>query len=178
MYPILFSETHPSVSAFLAEWGDGTTIDELHSELGDDIRGMWDQLVMPGAPGAIPAEVYQAAINKARPAMQANYRDYFVEHKVDAMLFPATASAAPKAKPDNPQETVIDGETVSIFINDHNSSPGALAGQPGVVLPMALNGEGLPLGVSLDGKQNQDRELLAIAKAITKVIAPLAGPEL
>ncbi len=178
LYPILFHETHPSVSAFLAEWGDGSTIDELHSELGADIRGMWDQLVMPGAPGAIPADVYQAAINKARPGMQASYREYFTKNKVDAMLFPATASAAPKAKPDNPQETVIDGETVSIFINDHNSSPGALAGQPGVVLPMALNADGLPLGVSLDGKQNQDRELLAIAKAITKVIEPLAAPEL
>jgi len=178
LYPILFHETHPSVSAFLAEWGDGSTIDELHSELGADIRGMWDQLVMPGAPGAIPADVYQAAINKARPGMQASYREYFTKNKVDAMLFPATASAAPKAKPDNPQETVIDGETVSIFINDHNSSPGALAGQPGVVLPMALNADGVPLGVSLDGKQNQDRELLAIAKAITKVIEPLAAPEL
>jgi len=178
LYPILFHETYPSIVEFLDEWGDGTTVEELHAELGADIKVMWDRLIMPGAPDAIPAEVYQIAIDTVRPAMQASYRDYFAQHQVSAIVFPATASEAPSAKPDNPQETVINGEVVSIFINDHNSSPGALAGQPGVVLPMALNANGLPLGVSLDGKQGDDRELLAIAKAVQGVIAPLPAPKL
>lgn len=178
VYPILFYETYPSVKEFLEKWGNGTTIEELHAALGPDIKGMWDQLVLPGAPQAVPAEAYQAAIEQALPNMQASYSKYFEEHNVSAIIFPATASEAPLAKPDNPQETVIDGETVSIFINDHNSSPGALAGQPGVVLPMTINQAGLPLGVSLDGKRGGDRELLAIAAAIDAVIEPIAPPKL
>ena len=178
LYPILFYETYPSIVEFLAEWTDGTTIDELHAELGWDIKAMWDQLVMPGAPDAMPEEVYLAAIDQAQPQMQASYSNYFKQHNVAAIIFPATAGAAPLAKPDNPQETIIDGETVSIFINDHNSSPGALAGQPGIVMPMAMSEAGLPFAVSLDGKRDQDRKLLAIGKAISKLIDPLAPPTL
>ena len=176
LYPILFYETYPSIVQFLAEWGDGTTIDELHAELGWDIKAMWDQLVMPGAPEAMPEAVYRTAIDQMQPQMQASYSNYFEQHDVAAIIFPATAGAAPLAKPDNPHETIIDGETVSIFINDHNSSPGALAGQPGIVMPMALSEIGLPLAVSLDGKRDKDRELLAIGKAISELIDPLAPP--
>lgn len=178
VYPILFFETYPSVTNFLQDWGDGTTIDELHAAFGPDVKGMWDNLVMPGAPNTTPAEVYQAAIEQALPNMQRSYTAYFKEHNVAAIIFPATASEAPLAMPSNPQETIIDGKTVSIFINDHNSSPGALAGQPGVVLPMVLNGLGLPLGISLDGKRGADRELLAIAAAIDTIIPSIAPPKL
>ena len=178
LYPILFFESYPSISTFLQEWGDGTTIEQLHAELGPDIKGMWDELVMPGAPQAIPAEVYQAAINQSRPSMQARYSDYFKQHQVAAILFPATASEAPLAKPDNPQLTLIDGESVSIFLNDHNSSPGALAGQPGVVMPLAINAQGLPLAVSLDGERGKDRYLMAIAKALSQQVDSLPAPKL
>ena len=151
---------------------------QLHAALGADIKGMWDELVMPDAPQAIPVDVYQAAIHEIRPNMQQRYSAYFKRHRVSAILFPATASEAPMAKPDNPQETVIDGESVSIFINDHNSSPGALAGQPGVVMPMTLNSQGLPLAVSLDGERGNDRALLAVAQAISQLIKPLPAPSI
>ena len=176
LYPILFYETYPSISDFLQTWVDSSTVEQLHAELGPDIKGVWDQLVMPGAPEEIPQEVYKTAIEQVRPAMQESYRSYFETHNVSAILFPATASEAPLAKPDNPQETMIDGQAVSIFINDHNSSPGALAGQPGVVMPLTLNAQGLPLGVSLDGQPGQDRKLLAVAMAISRLIDPLPAP--
>jgi Asp-tRNA(Asn)/Glu-tRNA(Gln) amidotransferase A subunit family amidase len=178
LYPILFFETYPGVKKFLHDWGNGTTIDELHSAFGPDVKAMWDDLVMPGAPNAISVDVYRAAIERSLPNMQSSYTVYFEEHNVSAIIFPATASEAPLATPINPQQTIIDGQTVSIFINDHNSSPGALAGQPGVVLPMALSAVGLPLGVSLDGKRGSDRELLAIAAAIDVLIPPISPPNL
>ena len=178
LYPILFYESYPSISGFLEVWGDGTTVEQLHAELGPDIKGMWDELVMPGAPQAIPVDVYQTAISQARPTMQQRYSAYFKQHQVSAILFPATASEAPLAKPDNPQETIIDGQSVSIFINDHNSSPGALAGQPGIVMPMALNSQGLPLAVSLDGERGNDRILLAVAEALSHIIESLPAPSI
>ncbi|HAY46415.1 MAG TPA: hypothetical protein DCY55_09045, partial [Gammaproteobacteria bacterium] len=178
LYPILFYETHPSIVEFLASWGDGTSFEELYAEIGWDVKAIWDQLVIDGAPDAIPEEVYRNAIDVARPELQANYDAYFSDNQLSAMIFPATASAAPFALPDNPQETIIDDEAVSIFINDHNSSPGALAGQPGVVFPIALNSIGLPLAVSLDGKRNEDRELLAIAKSLSALIPTIPAPSL
>ena len=178
LYPILFYETWPALARFLADWTDGSSIDELYTELGWDVKALWDQAVLPGAPDAIPEPVYRAAIDDVRPAMQASYAAYFEDNQLAAMLFPATADAAPLATPDNPMETVIDGKTRSIFINDHNSSPGALAGQPGVVLPIAVNTAGLPLAVSLDGKRNRDRDLLAVSKALAALVAPLPPPTL
>jgi len=178
LYPILFYETHPSIVEFLASWGDGTSFEELYAEIGWDVKAIWDQLVIDGAPDAIPEEVYRNAIDVARPELQANYDAYFSDNQLSAMIFPATASAAPFALPDNPQESIIDDEAVSIFINDHNSSPGALAGQPGVVFPIALNSIGLPLAVSLDGKRNEDRELLAIAKSLSALIPTIPAPSL
>lgn len=178
LYPILFYETYPSITEFLKEWGDGSSIEELYAELGWDVKGMWDELVIPGAPGGIPEDIYRAAINTIRPGLQANYDSYFEDNQLAAMIFPATAGAAPLAKPDNPQETEIDGEMVSIFINDHNSGPGALAGQPGVAMPIAMNSMGLPLAASLDGKRNEDRLLLAVAKALSGLIETLPAPEM
>ena len=177
LYPILFGEAYPAIAEFLDTWGQQQlSIDALHQGLGADIKPMWDQLVVPGAPEGIPESVYLHAIETLRPALQAAYTAYFTEHQVDAMIFPATAHSAPLAKPDNPQEATIDGEQVSIFVHDHNSSPGAMAGQPGVVLPLVLDNNKLPLGVSLDGRRGEDRALLGVAQAIDAVIPAIPGP--
>ncbi len=176
LYPILFGETREAVTQFLAEWGGGVSFAQLHEGLGWDVKAMWDQLVVDGAPERIPHEVYQQAINVQRPRLQAAYKRYFLVHRVDAILFPATAHTAPLATPENPQEADIDGEQVSIFVHDHNSSPGALAGQPGVVIPLRMSNAGLPFGLSLDGPAGGDRRLLAVARAIDQILAPIPAP--
>ena len=176
LYPILFSEVYPSITRFLKEWGDGSSIEELYAELGWDVKGMWDELVVPGAPNGIPEAVYRNAVDSVRPGLQASYAAYFADNQLAAMIFPATADAAPSATPDNPMEIVIDGERVSIFINDHNSGPGALAGQPGVVMPVAMNSAGMPLAASLDGRRGQDRLLLAVTRAVSELVESLPAP--
>ena len=176
LYPILFGETRQAVTDFLSQWGGGVAFSELHAGLGLDVKAMWDQLVLADAPGAIPDAVYAKAVDELRPRLQASYAAYLLAHDLDAIIFPATAHSAPLAAPADPQETVIDGVSTSIFINDHNSSPGALAGQPGVVMPLVLSRSGLPFAVSLDGGRGDDRRLLAVAKAIDGVLAPLPGP--
>ena len=178
LYPILFGEARQAVTDFLQHWVPGSSFHALHAGLGSDVQGMWDQLVVEGAPEGIPPEIYQDANQRLRAIVQDSYSAYFADNQVDALIFPATAHSAPLAKPDNPQDTQIDGKTVSIFIHDHNSSPGAFAGQPGIVLPMSLSRAGLPLGVSLDGKRGQDRELMAIGQAIDAVIGKIPGPDL
>jgi len=176
LYAILFHETWSDMTLFLQEWGDGTTIEDLHASLGKDLKPIWDELVIPGAPNAFSEETYKEAINTIRPKLQAQYDAYFIRHNVDALLFPTTASIAPLAEPANAQEIMIDGEKVSLFINDQSSGPGALAGQPGITIPVALSSSGLPMGISLDGKRGQDKKLLAIAKALKPIVATLPAP--
>lgn len=177
LYAILFHETYPAIKTFLEEWGDGTSIETLHTSLGWDVKAIWDDLVVPNATNKISKADYLHALNDLRPQLQQRYREYFSEHKVSAMIFPATATVAPAAKPDNPQYISVDGERASIFLNDQNSGPGAMAGQPGIVIPISMSQDNLPIAVSLDGKSGGDLELLATAKAIASILRPLPPPK-
>ena len=176
LYPILFYETYPAVNRFLAEWVDGSTVLDLLPDLGWDTKLAWQKMVIPGAPASIPLSVYQSAIDEIKPDLESTYSNYFETHGVEALIFPATVGQAPLAKPENPQEDIIDGETVSIFLHDRNSSPGALAGQPGIAIPLGLSKQGLPLAISLDGKKNDDRRLLSIGKLVSTIVPRLPGP--
>ena len=178
LYPILFTETWPAMTEFLADWGNGTSIDDLYAAIGPDVRGFWDALVAPNASGKIPQEVYEQAISTVRPNMQSAYANYFSSNNVDAILFPATASTASSATPPNRQEIEINGENVSLYINDRNSGPGALAGVPGIALPIAMSPSGLPIGASLDGPMGSDRRLIELAKAMSEVSEPIPAPTL
>jgi Asp-tRNA(Asn)/Glu-tRNA(Gln) amidotransferase A subunit family amidase len=40
-----------------------------------------------------------------------------------------------------------------------------------------MNQDNLPIAVSLDGKRDQDLELLSTAKAIASLLTPLASPQ-
>ena len=177
LYAILFYETYPAVTKFLSEWGDGTKIETLHANLGWDVKAIWDDLVVPGAAHKTSKADYLHALNVLRPQLQQRYHEYFSEHNVSAMIFPATATVAPAAKPENPQGLLVDGKPASIYLNDQNSGPGALAGQPGVVIPVSMTQDNLPIAVSLDGKRDQDLELLSTAKAIGSLLTPLASPQ-
>lgn len=178
LYPILFTETWPAMTAFLAEWGDGRSVEDLHAAVGPDVRGFWDALVIPDAAQKIPQEVYEQAIADIRPKMQKSYEDYFKANDVDVMLFPATASTASSATPENRQEIEIDGAPASLYINDRNSGPGALAGTPGLAMPIAMSPSGMPIGASLDGPMGSDRLLIAIAAAMSAVTEPIPEPSL
>ncbi|MGH8067526.1 MAG: hypothetical protein ACRERE_20285 [Candidatus Entotheonellia bacterium] len=41
---------------------------------------------------------------------------------------------------------------------------------------MALNSEGLPLGLELDAAAGRDRDLLALARRVERVIGRVPGP--
>ena len=43
---------------------------------------------------------------------------------------------------------------------------------------MGLNAEGLPLGLELDAAAGRDRDLLALARRVERVVGPVAGPAL
>ena len=126
--------------------------------------------------GAIPETAYRHALDVLRAQLQAAYRDHFERHDVAAVVFPTTPLAA---APIGEDETVsLNGERVPTFATFiRNTSPGSVAGIPGISLPAALTQGGLPLGFELDGPEGSDARLLAIARAVEKVLPRMPAPK-
>jgi mandelamide amidase len=58
----------------------------------------------------------------------------------------------------------------------HNTEPGSLAALPGISLPIGLTAAGLPVGIEIDGAENSDRQLLAIAAVLEQIFAISVRP--
>ena len=70
------------------------------------------------------------------------------------------------------------GEQVPTFPTYiHNTEPGSIAALPGISLPVGLTAEGLPVAIEIDGPENSDRQLLAIATILEQIFANSARPQ-
>ncbi|HEX7438621.1 MAG TPA: indoleacetamide hydrolase [Caldimonas sp.] len=173
-FPIALYETVADLDAYLAEHGSALRFPELVAQCASpDVKGMLQSLV--GA-GAMPEAAYRHALDVLRPELQAAYRDYFRRHDVAAVVFPTTPLAA---APIGDDETVLlNGERVPTFQTFiRNSSPGSVAGIPGISLPAALTTAGLPLGLELDAPEGADARLLSIALAVERVLPKMPAPK-
>ena len=164
----------PALRRWLSASGASITYEALHAEVSPDVKAVLEAFAVPGAPRAIPDELYATAITVHLPALKALFAKWFAENRVDAMLLPATRIRA----------TLIgEGSMVRIAGSDvpfeaaisRNIAPGSTAGLPGLVLPAALAG-GLPVGIELDGPAGSDRKLLGIGLAVEALIGPLPQP--
>ncbi|HYI15545.1 MAG TPA: amidase, partial [Thermomicrobiales bacterium] len=82
------------------------------------------------------------------------------------------------AFPHCPRDTpiAVDGvEYAYSYVADY-CRPFNLTGQPVVTIPVALDGDGLPIGIQIVGPLWSDARLLAIAKAISAVVDPIGEP--
>ena len=52
----------------------------------------------------------------------------------------------------------------------HNTDPASIAALPGISLPVGLTASGLPVGMEIDGPEQSDRRLLAIARTLERII--------
>ena len=104
------------------------------------------------------------------------FRDYFDSNDFDAMIFPTTV--LPARPIENSMQTVeLNGEQVPTFPTYiHNTDPGSIAALPGISLPVGLTAEGLPVAIEIDGPENSDRQLLAIAATLEQIFDFSARP--
>ena len=164
----------PMLARYLDEFGAGLSFEEIMEQASADVRAAFELYVLGGE--YTPSEAdFIAARDVHLPALRKTMRDYFAANDLDAMIFPATQIAATPIGED--LEVQLNGKTVPFeAVISRNISPGSTAGIPGLVLPAALNSEGLPVSLEIDGPAGTDRKLLGIGLAVEQVLGHLPPP--
>jgi aspartyl-tRNA(Asn)/glutamyl-tRNA(Gln) amidotransferase subunit A len=104
-------------------------------------------------------DAYYKKAQRVRGKIIADFNNAF--EQVDVILTPTTPSAAFKIgeKMEDP---------VTMYLNDVFTVPASLAGLPAISIPAGLNGQGLPLGLQLLGRNFGEAQLLQAAYAMEK----------
>ncbi|MCA1361390.1 indoleacetamide hydrolase [Bradyrhizobium sp. IC3069] len=176
-FPVALYEAYDDLVAYLRHTGTGLSIAALAEQIASaDVKGTYDGLViprkLPGPDGTLvdAKPIYDAAIEIARPALQALYTRSFADNRLDAIAFPTTPRVA---IPSNPESSSL--ENFGLFIQ--NTDPGSNAGIPGIQIPIALGASSrLPIGLELDGPAGSDSRLLAIGMALEAAFGRLPPP--
>ncbi len=135
----------------------GATLEEMYEATrGDGFGAEVKRRVMIGT-YVLSAGYYDAYYNKARQVRTLILRDFTQAfEKVDAILTPTAPSAAFAIgeRMDDP---------IAMYLNDIFTVPANLSGLPGISVPAALSGEGLPLGLQVIGRAFDEETMLRVA---------------
>ena len=174
-FPVALYEANVDLAKYLKKYAVPLDVKGVAAQIkSPDVKGIFDSMVVPGAPKAMPAAAYKGAL-KTRPALQKLYADTFKKNRIAALIFPTTP--LPAAPIGDDQTTKLDGKDVPTFPTFiQNTDPGSNAGVPGLTVPIAQTAAGLPLGLELDGPAGSDRKLLAIGLSLEKVFGRLPAP--
>ena len=173
-FPVALFEAGTDLPVYLEANHTGVTLEQLVGAIASpDVKAIFEQSII--GPGAIPESVYRDAIEVFRPQLQVAYQRTFDDHALDALVFPTTPLPA---RPIGQDQTVeLNGRQVSTLLTYiRHTDPGSNAGIPGVSVPIGLTGDGLPVGLELDGPAGSDRRLLAVARAVEGVFGFLPAP--
>src|SRR5262245_51149179 len=95
--------------------------------------------------------------------------------RADALVF-RPLPVQRQGSPIGGDSTSTTQEVTDIFLS-RNRHPTA-GGVAGISVLMELNAEGLLLGLELDAAAGRDRDLLALARRVERVVGPVPGPAL
>ena len=112
-------------------------------------------------------DAYYLRAQKVRARIAADFADAFTQ--VDALLTPTAPSAAFALGE-------ISGDPVQMYLNDVFTVTANLAGLPGVSVPAALDGQGLPLGLQVIGKALDEETVFACAAALERAAGSRPRP--
>jgi indoleacetamide hydrolase len=165
-------EARGDLAAYLREHGLDLDFEHLVARIASpDVKALFEMR------RGVTEDIYRAAIESDRPALQKLYADCFRQHGLTALIFPTTP--LPAAKIGEDETTPLNGTPISTFLTFiRNTGPGSVAGLPGISLPIGLTQAGLPVGIELDGPIGGDGDLLAAALAVETVAPQLPPPKL
>jgi Asp-tRNA(Asn)/Glu-tRNA(Gln) amidotransferase A subunit family amidase len=160
-----------ALARFLKEYGAGVDFDTLVAQASPDIQRVFRSDVLPGGANFVAEPAYAAARDRYLPALRNLYLDYFARTHVAAMVFPTTLVPPPRI-----------GEETTVMVRGRqlpfetavarNIAPGSTAGLPGLVLPVGLTQEGLPVAIEFDAPAGADRALLALGLRLERALGP------
>jgi aspartyl-tRNA(Asn)/glutamyl-tRNA(Gln) amidotransferase subunit A len=113
-------------------------------------------------------DAYFTKAQKVRTLIKRDFREAFAE--CDFILTPTAPSAAFGL-----QEKMSD--PLAMYLNDVFAVPASLAGLPAMSVPGGLDGQGLPLGLHLIGRELDEQGVLNAALAIEERAGFTARPE-
>jgi mandelamide amidase len=163
---LFFRETRQSVSSFLRRNDFPVTFEQIYDELEPGIKEVWERMVLPGGPGYLDQEGYDQTLTVDRPELQRRFGAMFTAGGFDALVLPTTPCVAPPIG----RSFTVDGREAGELVLAKNTVPASGAGLPGISIPMGRNGNGLPIGLELDGAHGRDRELLDLARCVEAVL--------
>jgi Asp-tRNA(Asn)/Glu-tRNA(Gln) amidotransferase A subunit family amidase len=174
-WPISAYEVPRDMPVYMKRRGTDVTIAEIVSGIASPVvRERFNPLA---ADLAALEKKYRLAIDVHRPRLQKILQAYFEAHRLAAIIFPTTPFPAPEIAEDT-ADLIINGRLIkqgfASIIN--NTVYQSAAGIPSLVVPAGLTVDRLPVGISFDGPQGSDRNLLAIGKAFETLRGPFPLP--
>jgi aspartyl-tRNA(Asn)/glutamyl-tRNA(Gln) amidotransferase subunit A len=116
-------------------------------------------------------DAYYTRAQKVRTLIKRDFDRVFVEQGIDAILTPATPSAAFGLG------EMGSSDPVQMYLNDVFTVTVNLAGLPGAVVPTGLDGQGLPLGLQVIGRPWDEAGMLDVAYALERASEFAAKPD-
>jgi len=168
-------DIRPGLIDYLQRYQTGVTFDQLVAQASDDIREAFSVYVLPGAPKFTTDAVYQRAVSVLLPQMRTLFRDAFARTRASAFVFPTTLVTAPRI---GATMLSVGGRSVSFDeAMSRNIAPGSTVGLPGLVMPVGIASDGLPVALEFDGPMASDRSLLGLGVALENLLGPVPGPK-
>ncbi|MBL4622241.1 MAG: indoleacetamide hydrolase [Immundisolibacteraceae bacterium] len=163
-YPLVGFEMDRDLRDYLQHFDTGVSFDDLWGAVSSpDVQGFLEIVTVTDDPG------YQAAI-AARELLRQAFQAYFDADNLDGMVFPTTVLPA-RSIETSVFTAELNGEQIPTFpAYGRNTDPGSAAALPGISLPVGLTRQGLPVGLEIDGPEQSDRQLLAVAKTLEAIL--------
>ena len=177
-FSLALFEAKQGLYAYLqARSGGRITLDKLAATIASpDVQNIFSAYIF-GDQAPTHGE-YTRALEVELPAIRSIYRSYFDDKRVDGMIIPTVpVTARPLAGCDD--SILLNGVSVPTFPTvARNTSPGSIAGIPGVTIPAGLSSDGLPIGIEIDAPWDTDTRLLSIALTLEEIIGTIPPPPL
>ncbi|MEM9529734.1 MAG: indoleacetamide hydrolase [Pseudomonadota bacterium] len=166
-FPIAIYEARRDLIKYLSDYDTGIDLQALAAQVASpDVKGVFGAVLDQSQ---VPEAVYRSALDDIGQ-MNADFRQLFLDHNLDAIVFPTTPLTARPTE--GSAETVeLNGQQVPTFPTYiRNTDPASLAGLPGVSLNAGNAPNGLPVGLELDGPPGGDAQLLQLALRIESLL--------
>jgi mandelamide amidase len=174
--PLASYEAKRGLSGYLKNaTGGRVSFDELCAGIASpDVREVFSAFILGEM--APTEQDYKRAMEEDLPAIRGMFRDYFAVNQLDGMIFPTVpVTAQPIAGSD--EKVLLNGQPAPTFLTvARNTSPGSIAGIPGITIPAGLSPGGMPVGIEIDGPFGSDTRLLSIALMLEEILGTLPAP--